>query len=163
VGCASLIGWVFLASALSKLRHFGEFRRSLPALAPVRPGLVRPLAAAVAAAEAAVPVLLLIRPVMSYGFALGGGLLGAFTAAIAAAMKHGRRAPCRCFGASSTPLRAGHLIRNAILLTAAAAGGLARGAPPPVAGVTVALAAGSLAAILVVAFDDLVYLFARTS
>src|ERR1700743_188050 len=60
VGCASLIGWVFLASAISKLRHFGEFTRSLPALAPARPGHVRPLAMTVVAAEAAVPALLLV-------------------------------------------------------------------------------------------------------
>jgi hypothetical protein len=163
VGCASLIGWVFLASAVSKLRHFGEFSGSLPALAPVRPGLVRPLAAAVVTAEAAVPVLLLLPRVMPYGFALAGGLLAAFTAAIAAALKHGRRAPCRCFGASGTPLGARHLLRNAILLITVVAGGLARGAAPPTAGLAVAVAGGLLGAILIVAFDDIAYLLARTS
>src|SRR5262245_61417587 len=60
-GCASLIGLVFLASAVSKLRDFGEFRRSLPILVPVgrgAPGLLGPLAALVVGFEAAVPALL---------------------------------------------------------------------------------------------------------
>ena len=164
VGCASLIGWVFLASAISKLRHFGEFTRSLPALAPARPGHVRPLAMTVVAAEAAVPALLLFPAAALYGFALAGALLAAFTAAIAAALKRGRRAPCRCFGASSAPLGPSHLVRNAILLISALAGGLALSArPPQAAGLVVAIAAGLVGAILIVAMDDIAFLFARTS
>jgi hypothetical protein len=164
VGCASLIGWVFLASAISKLRHFGEFTRSLPALAPVRPGQARPLAMAVVATEAAVPVLLLFPAAVLYGFALAGALLAAFTAAIGTALKRGRRAPCRCFGASSAPLGPSHLVRNAILLISALAGGLALDAQPPqAAGLAVAIAAGLVGAILIVAMDDIAFLFARTS
>jgi Methylamine utilisation protein MauE len=164
VGCASLIGWVFLASAISKLRHFGEFTRSLPALAPVRPGQVRPLAMAVAATEAAVPVLLLFPAAVFYGFALAGALLAAFTAAIGTALKRGRRAPCPCFGASSAPLGPSHLVRNAILVISTLAGGLALDAQPPQAGgLVVAIAAGLVGAILIVAMDDIAFLFARTS
>jgi Methylamine utilisation protein MauE len=164
VACASLIGWVFLASAISKLRQFGEFTRSLPALAPVRPAQIRPLAMSVVAAEAAVPVLLLFPAAVSYGFAVAGGLLAAFTAAIAIAFKRGRRAPCRCFGASSTPLGPSHLVRNAILLISTVAGGLALDAQrPQAAGLAVAIAAGLVVAILIVAIDDIAVLFARTS
>ena len=164
VGCASFIGWVFLASAISKLRHFGEFTRSLPALAPVRPGQVRPLAVAVVATEAAVPVLLLFPATVFYGFALAGALLAVFTAAIGTALKRGRRAPCRCFGASSTPLGPSHLVRNAILLISTLAGGLALDAQPPqAAGLVVAIAVGLVGAILIVAMDDIAFLFARTS
>jgi hypothetical protein len=163
VGFASLIGWVFLASAISKLRHFGEFTRSLPALAPVRAGQVRPLAMTVVATEAAVPVLLLIPAAKFYGFALAGALLAAFTAAIGTALKRGRRAPCQCFGASSTPLGPGHLVRNSILLISTLAGGLALDAQPQqAAGLVVAIAAGLVGAILIVAIDDIAFLFART-
>ena len=163
VGCASLTGWVFLASAISKLRHFDEFTRSLPALAPVRPGQVRPLAMAVVATEAAVPVLLLFPAAVFFGFALAGALLAAFTAAIGTALKHRRRAPCRCFGASSRPLGPSHLVRNAILLISTLAGGLTLDAQPPqAAGLVVAIATGLVGAILIVAMDDIVFLFART-
>jgi hypothetical protein len=163
VGFASLIGWVFLASAISKLRHFGEFTRSLPALAPVRAGQVRPLAMTVVATEAAVPVLLLIPAAIFYGFALAGALLAAFTAAIVTALKRGRRAPCQCFGASSTPLGPSHLVRNSILLISTLAGGLALDAQPQqAAGLVVAIAAGLVGAILIVAMDDIAFLFART-
>jgi hypothetical protein len=164
VGFASLIGWVFLASAISKLRHFGEFTRSLPALAPVRVGQVRPLAMTVVATEAAVPVLLLFPAAVFYGFALAGALLAAFTTAIVIALKRGRRAPCQCFGASSTPLGPSHLVRNAILLVSALAGGLALDVrPQQAAGLVVAIAAGLVGAIFIVAMDDIAFLFARTS
>jgi hypothetical protein len=163
VGCASLIGLVFLASAVSKLRYYGEFRRSLPVLAPIRPGLLQPLAVVVVASEAAVPILLVIPPAMSWGFGLSCGLLCSFSAAIASALKRGRHTPCRCFGASSTPLGAGHLVRNTILLITAVAGGLAPKVYSPPAGMAVAVAAGFFAAILIVALDDIVYLFARSS
>jgi hypothetical protein len=166
VGCASLIGLVFLASAVSKLRDYGGFTRSLPALAPVRPGLLQPLAVVVIASEAAVPILLAIPPAMTFGFGLSCCLLCAFSAAIAVALKRGQHAPCRCFGSSSRPLGAGHLIRNAILLITAVAGGLAGGLAPGVhaqlAGVAVAIPAGLFGAILIVAFDDIAYLFARS-
>jgi hypothetical protein len=167
VGFASLIGWVFLASAISKVRHFGEFTRSLPALAPVRAGQVRPLAMTVVATEAAVPVLLLFPAAVFYGFALAGALLAAFTTAIVISLKRGRRAPCQCFGASSTPLVPSHLVRNAILLISlisALAGGLALDVrPQQAAGLVVAIAAGLVGAILIVAMDDIAFLFARTS
>jgi hypothetical protein len=163
VGCASIIGWVFLVSAVSKLRGYREFRKSLPALAPVRPGLLRPLAVVVVVSEATVPILLLIPSAMSYGFWLSCGLLCAFSAAIAAALRRGRRVPCRCFGASSTPLGAGHLVRNTIILITAVMGVVAPSVHPPAAGVAVAIGTGLVGAILIIAFDDIVYLFARSS
>lgn len=163
VGCACLIGLVFLASAASKLRGYGEFRRSLPGLAPVRPGLLQPLAVVVIASETAVPILLAIPPAMAYGFGLSGVLLCAFSVAITLALRRGQRTPCRCFGASNKPLGPAHLIRNTILLVTAVAGGLASGVQSQPAGLAVAIAAGFLGAVLIVAFDDIVYLFARSA
>ena len=163
VGIASLIGVVFASSAASKLLDYSGFRRSLPQLAPVRPDLLGPLAVMVIAAEAAVPVLLLIPPAKAAGFGLSAGLLTAFSVAIAIALRHGRRVPCRCFGSSRTPLGASHLARNTILLVLALAGELAAGGHLPPAGVAVAAAAGLLCAIPFVALDDIIYLFARSS
>lgn len=48
-------------------------------------------------------------------------LLVAFTVLIAVRLAQGRRPACACFGAwSSTPIGAGHLARNAVLLAGAA-------------------------------------------
>lgn len=163
VACATLVGVVFVASAVSKVRDFGGFARSLPALVPVARRLVRPLAAVVLVAEAAVPVLLVVPPATSYGFAVGGVLFAAFTAAIAVALRHGRLAPCRCFGASSAPIGPRHLARNGALLIIAVAGGLAPHGLPPLPALSVAAVAGLIGAILIVSFDDIVDLFARSS
>lgn len=163
VGIASLIGLVFAASAASKLLDYGGFRSSLPQLVPVRSDLLGPLAVMVIAAEAAVPVLLLIPPARASAFGLSGGLLAAFSMAIAIALRHGRRVPCRCFGSSRTPLGASHIARNTILLGLALAGALAAGGHVPSAGVAVAAAAGVLSAIPFVALDDIIYLLARSS
>ncbi|MBG0832672.1 methylamine utilization protein MauE [Planomonospora sp. ID67723] len=160
--CAALIILVFAASAVSKLRDLRGFAGSVPALVPVRPGLARPLAVGVVAAETAVPVLLAIPPTARYGFALACVLLAAFTAAVAAALRGGRRAPCRCFGASGVPVGRRHLIRNGALLVTAVLGALAPQGFPPPAGLAVAGAAGLAGAVLVISLDDIVDLFARS-
>ncbi|WP_248965285.1 MauE/DoxX family redox-associated membrane protein [Sphaerisporangium perillae] len=161
--CATLIVLVFAASAVSKLRDFDGFARSLPALAPVGAGLVRPLALVIVAAETATPILLAVPPATSYGFALACALLAAFTAAIAVALRRGRRAPCRCFGASSVPVGHRHLVRNGALLIVTVLGGLAPQGLPAPAGLAVAATAGVVGAVLIISFDDVVDLFARSS
>ncbi|XVQ81944.1 MauE/DoxX family redox-associated membrane protein [Microbispora siamensis] len=161
--CATLIAVVFAASAVSKLRDFPGFARSLPALAPVGARLVRPLALLVVAAETATPILLAVPGATSYGFALACALLIAFTAAIVAALQRGRQAACRCFGAPSGPVGRRHLVRNGTLLAGAFLGGLAPQGPPAPAGLAVAATAGVAGAILIISFDDVVDLFARSS
>lgn len=161
--CAGLIVVVFAVSAISKLRDFAGFERSLPALVPVRSALVCPLAVAVVVAEAAIPVLLVVPPAMAYGFGLACALLAAFTAAVGVALRRGRRAPCRCFGASSTPMGPRHLVRNTALLAIAVLGLRAPEGLPPPAGLAVAAVAGLVGAILIVSLDDIIDLFARSS
>lgn len=114
------------------------------------------------AVECAVVVLLAVPATVTVGLLTGLGLLGVFTVAIGAALRRGSTEPCRCFGASASPLGTRHLVRNAILLLAAASG-LAAGAMPGDAqpwGLVFVGAAAVVLAVLVVEFDVLAELFA---
>ncbi|MEV3921291.1 MauE/DoxX family redox-associated membrane protein [Actinomadura coerulea] len=161
IGCACLVGLVFAVSAVSKLRDFEGFAGSVPALVPAWPGRARLLAIATTALEALVPPLLIAPVTAPAGFGVAAVLLTAFTAAIAAAVRRGRRTACRCFGPSSVPLGPRHLVRNGVLLTCAVLGALSPGGLPPAGGVAVAAAAGLAGAVLIVSLDDIVELFAR--
>ncbi|MFI6586828.1 MauE/DoxX family redox-associated membrane protein [Embleya sp. NPDC050493] len=169
VGCAGLIGLVFAASAVTKLRDFTGFVDSIPGLVPMRARSTRPIGCAVVAAETSVPVLVLLPPTRGPGFVVAGVLLAAFTAAVGAALRRGRRSPCRCFGASDTPLGARHLVRNGVLLAASIAGLSATGLDPsadllpPLAGSAVAVVVGLVGALLIISLDDIVDLFARNA
>lgn len=181
VGCQCLIGVVFLVSAVSKLRSratlegFGASLRQLRVL----PGrAVGPVAMLVAAGEATVAALLVVplaltavggsaaptTALVAVGFAGALGLLVAFSAVILAAMRRGIRAPCRCFGTSSSPLGGRHVLRNIVLEVAAAVGlaGVVAGTPATLqlGGVAVAGAVGVVLAVLVVVSDEVVELFA---
>lgn len=182
LGARCLVGVVFVVSAVSKLRSrraFTEFVASLRQLGLLRPAGLRPAGLAVALTEAAIPVLL-IAPVAAAalegapgsaaanfatgaGFALAGGLLVAFTVAILLAMRRGVQAPCRCFGASATPLGVRHVVRNGFILvvtTIGVAGVLVEwtGATHP-GGAVIAALTGLVAGVLITTFDDLVDLF----
>ncbi|MDL4777147.1 MauE/DoxX family redox-associated membrane protein [Actinomadura xylanilytica] len=171
VGCACLIGLVFAVSAFTKVRDFEGFAASVPDLLPFGGGPaagrasgggghVRPIASLVLVLEALAPVLLAVPATRPAGFGVALALLAAFTSAIALTLRRGRRASCRCFGASNAPLGARHLVRNGVLFTAAALGLATPGGPPVTAGLAVAVAAGAVAAILIVAFDDIADLLA---
>lgn len=162
-----LIGLTFVLSAAGKLRggrEFRAFQESLRGMALVPGTLVRPVAAAVVVAEAAVPVLLLPLPGSPFttaGFLLGGALLAAFTVAVALVLRRGTQAECRCFGGTAaTPFRPRHLVRNAVLIAVAAAGGYAAwaGAAPTGRAAVLAVPLGALAALVVAYLDDLVAL-----
>jgi hypothetical protein len=78
--------------------------------------------------------------------------------AIGLALHRGQTAPCRCFGASSTPLGAAHLIRNVTLLVGSLAGlvggVVARHPAVQPLGLAVALAVAAVAVLFVVRLDD---------
>ncbi|MDX3190467.1 methylamine utilization protein MauE [Streptomyces sp. MN03-5084-2B] len=158
---AALIAVVFAASAFSKLRDFRGFARSVPALVPMPARWVTPVSVAVVGTELASAVLVPVTAVG--GFVLATALLLAFTVAIAASLRRGRRAPCRCFGATETPIGPRHLVRNTVLICFAVLGALAPEQLPPVAGAAVAVAAGAVVAVLVIAMDDIAVVFARSS
>jgi uncharacterized membrane protein len=161
--CAALIALVFAASSVSKVRDFRGFARSVPVLVPMPTRAVLPVSVAVVAAEAAAAVLVVVPATAAAGFVLASLLLLAFAAAIGTALRRGRPAPCRCFGAGDTPVGPRHLARNTVLLCFAVLGALAPGHLPTVAGAAVAVAAGGVAAVLVIAMDDIAVVFARSS
>ena len=166
VGARVLIGLVFLVSAGTKLRGRGSFvafRSSLADMRLLPPALVGPVAAAVVAAEAAIPVLLLPPATQAAGFAVALLLLLAFSVGIARVLATGTAASCRCFGVSAAPFGRRHLVRNGALAAVAAAGLVAAvtasadGARP--AGIAVVAGAALVAALVVVMLDDVVELF----
>jgi hypothetical protein len=162
--CGAILAFVFGPSALAKIRTFDDFAASVRQLR-ILPALpVRPLAAGVVAAEALVPVLLLIPVTVPVGFCLAAVLLTAFGVATVISMRRGTSMPCPCFGATTTaPLGSRHLVRNALLLAACAvglAGTVADSSEMAPAGTIVSLAGAGLAALLVIRLDDLIDLFA---
>jgi hypothetical protein len=157
----------FLIAATTKLRSratLRAFESSIRALDLLAPPWVRPVAAVIIAWELAAATLLAIPVTVGAGFGAVGLLLVAFLGASLAALGRGARVACRCFGASTRPMGPTHIARDGVLLVAAVAGGLGAVAlpteAPQPAGMAVALAAAGVGVILVVAFDDLVGLFA---
>ncbi|SCL71060.1 Methylamine utilisation protein MauE [Micromonospora citrea] len=163
-----LLALVFLASAAGKLRGrpaFRAFADSLRTMDLLPARMVVPVAGAVVAAEAVVPLLLAPLPgaaLTTVGFALAAALLAAFTVAVAVVLRRGTQASCRCFGeAAAAPFGRHHLARNVVLTVVAGIGGYAASGDP---GTTVGTAAlsvplGVVGALVVVRLDDLVALF----
>ncbi|WP_021591173.1 MauE/DoxX family redox-associated membrane protein [Actinomadura welshii] len=168
LGCRCMVGLVFAASVLGKLRGRESHARFVAAAGRLGPGWVLSripapvVAGGVIAAEAAVLVLLVPPGTAWIGFALAGLLAMAFAVAVLAALRRGDRAPCQCFGGSDRPVSGVHLVRNGVLAAAAAlgttAGAVAAGPLEPAGGV-IAAVAGAVVAAFVVTADDLAGLF----
>jgi hypothetical protein len=166
MGARCLIATVFLVSAASKVAgrsSFREFVGSVRRMRLLRPGLVHPVAWSVVVLEFTVVGLLVvpIRLAGLAGFAISAGLLVTFAFVIVLAIKGGVRAPCRCFGTSTTLLGVRHVVRNSVLLAVAASGvatellaGTAR-----FDGLIVAALSGLVLGGLVTMLDDIVGLF----
>ncbi|MER7043375.1 MauE/DoxX family redox-associated membrane protein [Streptomyces jumonjinensis] len=166
--CRILLAGVFLTALAGKVRNkaaFDEFAVSVERLGRLPRRVSRAVAVAVAAGEAAAVALLAAGPTVPAGFALGVLLLLGFTAGIVRALRAGSAAPCRCFGASVTPLGPVHVVRNLVLAAVGGAGGAAAltgpatGWPPHPGGAAVAGVAALVALVLVVRLDDLTALF----
>ncbi|BEL08285.1 hypothetical protein Q0Z83_064760 [Actinoplanes sichuanensis] len=142
--CRCLLAVVFAVSVLSKVRSataFAEFRTA----ASVLSGSTGRRAAAAAIAVVGAEIAVVVGPA-PWVFAVALVLLVAFTVAL---HRNGRSAApvaCRCFGSAEAATGNLPLLRNAVLLSAAAAGlGCSLAAPsrPPVADALV-LAAGAV-------------------
>jgi hypothetical protein len=165
--CRWLLVAVFVLAAGGKVLRTGfrEFVASAGRLLPTRwSGRRRQVAVAVLAAEVAA-VGLLVWPVTApVGFGVGLGLSVLLATGVGAALRRGERAPCRCFGTSTTPLGPVHLVRNGAVAAAALTGLVLAALTPPApvhpAGAGLAILVGFVLAALVVRMDDLASLFA---
>lgn len=168
LSCGILIFGVFLTALAGKLRRkaaFHDFVTSIREMGLFSRKVVWIVAIAVAVGESVTLVLLAVPATAPIGLALAMLLLLGFTAGMGTSLRRGMRTPCRCFGASTTPLGPVHLVRN-LVLAAVAATGLAAMAldtdvdrPPHLGGAAIAATAALVAVILVVRLDDLVALF----
>ncbi|MEV0385475.1 MauE/DoxX family redox-associated membrane protein [Nonomuraea sp. NPDC050643] len=158
----ALLITVFVLALVSKVSSRGAwsaFVRSTRAMAVIPDKLAPPAAAATAAAEAGVIVLAAVpvRWTGSAAFVLATGLLGCLTVAVVLVVGRGAAVPCRCFGATETPMGAPHVIRNLILLATALlglAGSLVSGSFDPAFTVVVGLF-GAVLGLLMARWDDL--------
>jgi hypothetical protein len=184
VGFAILIlgAWVFGASAIAKLRGRRAYRAFVAGLreSGLVPGAGLPAVAAALAGSEAVIAVGLAATAATAGVAPGHGVnayaesalaaAAALTAVLAAgvgmAIHRGIQARCACFGARpGRPLGRPHLVRNLILLAALGTGLAAvplAGGPGRPAAAALSAAAGSLAALLIIRWEDLADLFAPT-
>lgn len=156
-----LLSIVFLVSLANKIRspsNYAEFVSSLDSFRVVPPRATSVVAASVAGAEAVAMILLSIPTASRLGAGLAVALLAGLTAVVWSAVHRRVGAVCRCFSPTATPLGKRHVVRNGILLAVAAAA-LVEGSVD-IAGALVATAAGLAGALLVLRYDDLVYLFA---
>lgn len=179
VAVLSLAVWVFSASAAAKLggrRAYRLFRAGLreTTLLPehLLPAavVVLPAAEAVTAIGLAAAAVLTTtaspgaRPATGAALAVAALLTAVLAGGVVVVMRRGIRARCACFGPGSGRLLGGvHLVRNLVLLMVLAVGlaGSASGhGPPAPAGTVVAAAAGSVAALALIRWEDLAGLFA---
>jgi Methylamine utilisation protein MauE len=171
LGCQWLLATVFTVAGLSKLVTRARLREFVAATGRLLPPYAfrwrQPAAAMVVGGELAAVGLLMVPTTRQLGFGLAASLGTAFAVGLAAAIRRGERAPCRCFGAATGQLGSAHLFR-ALLLVGVALVGLGSSMAPldqPIrpAGMLVMTAGAVLAAVLVIRFDDLAMLFRPTS
>ncbi len=170
LGCRVLVGGVFAVSAGSKLSSrtaVADFAAATARLTGARAGRARQLAAAVVAAEIAVVLALIVPSLVRWGFAVGIGLLAVFSVAIVGALRRRQTTPCRCFGASTSPLGAQHVARNAALTAVGVLGiaaDLSGGASSLDFGLACVVALAALIGVALAArLDDLIGLFRTTT
>ncbi len=166
LACRSLIGMVFMVSALSKLRGraaFGTFVSWLASL-PVMPARwSRAVAVVIAVAEVLVVTLLALPWTATAGLAFAAATLAAFAAGAFVVTRHEPNVPCQCFGPSSVPLSGRHVARDVVLCAIAALG--AAGAAGQMAArlpaITLSVGCGLAVSLLVIFLDDVVALIPR--
>lgn len=165
VACRLLLATVFgiaLVGKVSSRAAWAAFEDSLREMAVVPETRVAAAARASVTTEFAIVVGLLV-PATVVGvaaFVVAAGLLAVFAYVIATVVRRKQAVPCRCFGVSSTPLSALHVVRNVTLIGVALLGAVATTETNP-AQLSAAVLAGVIGAVigmLVAALDDLVAL-----
>jgi hypothetical protein len=168
LGIRTLLTVVFVCAAVAKLRSPAArsgFRASLDELAWLPVPTRTPLALAVPLGELAISALLWVPGVVPgrLGYLASSGLLAAFTVAYGVPMLRGRRIQCACFGAKAeSPMSVAHLVLNGLLIVAAVVGlsGGVRFSYGDIHAARAIAACGAavFAALVIVLWDDLVFL-----
>jgi hypothetical protein len=179
IGVLAMVACVYATSASAKLanrREYRAFRDGLAGTRLVPPRLLRPASAVLVGSEAGAGAALITAtilstaglpgavPVTAAALACSIALTAALTAGVTVVVRSGTKVKCACFGASAgRELDRSHVARNAGLLAVLVAAligiALGPGKAAPAAD-ALAIAAGIVAALLVIRFDDLVSLFA---
>ncbi|MFD8013395.1 MauE/DoxX family redox-associated membrane protein [Streptomyces sp. NPDC058955] len=120
-----VVAVVLAASALGKARAPGDFRATVRDMRVVPARLTGAVAVAVPVLEAGLAAAVWVPALTTWAFAVSFGLIAAFTAALVSVLRRKIDTSCSCFGASRTRVGPAHLVRNAVLLGATAAGFLA--------------------------------------
>ncbi|NUS07452.1 MAG: hypothetical protein HOV97_33370 [Nonomuraea sp.] len=170
VACRLLLLTVFalaLAGKVTSRTAWREFTGSVRAMKVVGDDAAPPVAVATVAAEALV-IVFAATPLPWAGpvaYVLAAGLLACLTVAVVLVVRRGAAVPCRCFGASSTPMDLRHVVRNLILVAVALLGLASTVAHQPADLALGALAGvcGAVAGLLMARWDDLVPLLVGTS
>ncbi|MDQ2846400.1 MAG: methylamine utilization protein MauE [Actinomycetota bacterium] len=170
LACRAAIVVVFAMAVAGKVLGrgaFAEFTRSIVGMNAV-PHRAAGLAARATVLGEGLTVVLVVLPwrvTGALGCALAAGLTLLFSLVIMRSLRQGNRAPCRCFGRSSTPLGRRHLVRNAILLVVSLIGAAASlfGDSLQLSGALVGVVAGLFVGLIVAGFDDLAQLVAPAS
>ncbi|MEN3308412.1 MAG: hypothetical protein V7603_4614 [Micromonosporaceae bacterium] len=159
----TVLALILLVSLATKARDRAGFLDWVRTLAVVPQRSVPAVGTALAAAEGAALVLLVLPPTQAAGLVLAGCVLAFFAGAVGWIVRRGVSVACRCFGESSKPMGTTEVIRNALLSLAAWSAALAAllgAAPlPPAADAAPALLLGTGLALVVVRLDDIVQLF----
>jgi hypothetical protein len=116
---------VFAAAFAAKARNrnaFMSFADSLGSFGIRHRRLQLAAASMAVTAEAATAVLAAVPVTATWGLALGGLTITAFTAAALRARKQGRQPTCNCFGSSTATLGTRHIVRNCLIIGVALAG-----------------------------------------
>jgi hypothetical protein len=166
IGLRTVLAVVFGIAFASKVRSpaaFIQFSRSLGDIGWLRGRRRSAAAAAIPALEAGTVLLLAITKTAAWGFAAAAILLAGFTTVTALEVARGHRVRCRCFGAGTAQIGPAQIVRNIVLLVASAAGLAVQPVSHGGAGAAALVYAFGLAlltALVLVRWDDLVYLAA---
>lgn len=161
--CQGLLIVIFLVSATGKLRSARALRElgaSLAQTGLVRGDLGMPVGVALAAAEATLVAALLVPATTRLGFGGAAVLMAILSAGVFAVLQRGTVASCRCFGSSTAPLSARHLVRNGLICAVAVAGLLASSEDIPLAGQLTAGLVGAVLSLPLILVDDVFDLWA---
>jgi uncharacterized membrane protein YphA (DoxX/SURF4 family) len=160
-----LLAGVFLVSVVGKVRgreSFTSFTGAVRRIGRVPDRFATPVAAGMVALEAGIVALLAVPGAETAGFVVAAVTLLGLATVLAAALRRGTTAPCRCFGVTDAPIARRHVWRNAVLAACAVGGGLLAPSAGELsmhpAAVPLCLVGAVVAVAGVVFLDDLAYL-----